>query len=43
MVRSPRKTIIDQNPNMPIRPSVMAQGNRKATSRSKMMNRIETR
>jgi hypothetical protein len=42
MVRTPRKTIIDQKPNTPISPSVIAQGKRKATSRSKMMNRIAT-
>ena len=43
MVSTARKTIIDQKPNMPISPNETAQGNRKATSRSKMMNRIDTR
>ena len=35
--------IIDQKPNQPSSPKVIAQGNKKATSRSKMMNRIATR
>jgi hypothetical protein len=43
MVSTPRKIIIDQKPKSPILPSDTAQGNRKATSRSKMMNRIATR
>ena len=34
---------IDQKPNIPISPSATAHGNRKATSRSKMMNRIATK
>ena len=37
------KNIIDQNPNKPTSPKATAQGNRNATSRSKMMNRIATR
>ena len=43
MVRTPRKTIIDQKPTMLMSLNATAQGNRNATSRSKMMNRIETR
>src|SRR3546814_367500 len=43
MVSTPRNTSIDQNPNRPTSPSDTAQGNRKATSRSKMMNRMATR
>jgi len=35
--------IIDQNPNTPMLLKATAQGNRKATSRSKMMNRMATR
>src|SRR3546814_116756 len=42
-VRIPRKIIIDQKPIMPMSPRATAQGNRKATSRSKMMNRMATR
>jgi len=38
-----RKTAIDSNPKPPIASSETAQGNRKAISRSKMMNRIATR
>jgi hypothetical protein len=34
---------MDENPNQPRSPKVMDQGNRKATSRSKMMKRIATR
>ena len=47
MVSTPRNTIIDQkantmcSPGMPI--IATAHGNRKAISRSKMMNRIDTR
>ena len=43
LVSTARKTIIDQKPNMPISPKDTAHGNRKATYRSKMMNRIDTR
>src|SRR5690606_21977900 len=37
MVSTPRNTIIDQKPSIPISPKDTAHGNRKATSRSKMM------
>ena len=43
IVSTPRNTTIDQKPNSPISPSETAHGNRNATSRSKMMNRIATR
>src|SRR5690606_18053678 len=43
IVSTPRNTIIDQKPSQPTSPKETAHGNRKATSRSKMMNRIETR
>src|SRR5690606_13622721 len=42
-VNSPRNTIIDPKPKRPVSESVTAQGNRKATSRSKMMKWIATR
>ena len=42
-VRKKRKIIIDQKPNIPILPRETAQGKRKATSRSKIINRIATR
>src|SRR5207244_7485824 len=42
-VRTPRNTIIDQNPKSPSLPKATAHGKRKLTSRSKMMNRIATR
>ena len=41
MVSTPRNTIIDQKPKAPTSLKATAQGNRKATSRSKMMNRID--
>jgi hypothetical protein len=43
MVRTPRKIIIDQKPNQPTSLNATAHGKRNATSRSKMMNRIDTR
>ena len=43
MVSTPRNMIIDQKPNRPILPKDTAHGNRKATSRSKMMKRMATR
>lgn len=43
MVSTAKNTIIDQKPSMPIFENDTAHGNRKATSRSKMMNRIDTR
>src|SRR5262249_56599533 len=43
MVSTPTHTTIDQKPSTPISPNATAQGNRKLTSRSKMMNRIATR
>jgi len=43
MVRTPRNTTIDQKPSTPTSPNATAHGNRKLTSRSKMMNRIATR
>ena len=39
-VSTPRNTIIDQKPNRPMLAEATAHGNRKATSRSKMMKRI---
>ena len=38
-----RKIIIDEKPNRPIFPKDIAQGNKKAISRSNIMNRIATR
>jgi hypothetical protein len=35
--------IIDQNPNKPILLREIAQGNKKVTSKSNIINRIETR
>ena len=43
MVKTARNTIIDQKPNTPMCWKLTAQGNRNATSRSKMMKRIDTR
>src|SRR5262249_10562036 len=43
MVSTPRKTIIDQKPKRPSSPKATAHGNRKLTSRSKMMKRMATR
>lgn len=42
-VSTARNTIIDQKPKTPMSLKATAQGNRKATSRSKMMNKIDTR
>jgi len=42
-VRTPRKIIMEIKPNHPRFPNVMAQGNKNATSRSKMMKRMATR
>ena len=38
-----RKIIIDEKPNRPIFPSDIAHGNKKAISRSNMMNKIATK
>jgi hypothetical protein len=43
MVSIRRKTIIDQNPAMDKSLKATAHGKRKAISRSKMINRIDTR
>ena len=42
-VKTTKKIIIDQKPNKPIDPSDTAQGKRKATSRSNIINNIATR
>src|SRR5712675_1169098 len=42
-VRTPRNSIMEQNPKKPRLSKATAQGNRKLTSRSKMMKRIATR
>jgi len=42
MVSTPRKITMDQKPKTPIAPRLTAQGKRKATSRSKIMKRMET-
>ena len=38
-----RKIIIDEKPNRPMFPNDIAHGNKKAISRSKIMNRIATK
>ena len=38
-----RKTIIDEKPNKPIFPREIAQGKRKAISKSKIINNIATK
>ena len=38
-----KKIIIEINPNKPICPKEIAQGNKNAISRSKIMNKIATR
>ena len=38
-----KKIIIEEKPNNPIFPREIAQGNKKAISRSKMMNKIATK
>ena len=38
-----RKIIIDEKPNSPIFPREIAQGKRKAISKSKMINKIATK
>ena len=38
-----KKIIIDENPNKPILPSEIAQGNKNAISKSNMINKIATR
>ena len=38
-----KNIIMDQKPNKPIFPSEIAQGNKKAISKSKMINNIATR
>ena len=43
MVRTKRKIIIDQNPRAPIFPNDIAQGNRNAISKSKIINKIATK
>jgi len=43
MVNINKKTIIDQNPNGPRFPKDIAQGNKKAISKSKMINKIATK
>jgi hypothetical protein len=43
IVEISRNTIIDQNPNEPILLRETAQGNKKVTSESDIMNKIETR
>ena len=40
MVKTVRNIIIDQKPNNPILPRVIAHGNKKATSKSNIINRI---
>ena len=43
MVRIARKNIIEKKPKKPISPKTTAQGKRKATSKSKIINRIATK
>ena len=43
MVKTAKNNIIDQKPNTPIFPSVIAHGNKKAISRSKIMKSIATK
>ena len=43
MVRTKRKIIIDQYPSAPKFPKDMAQGNKKAISKSNIMNKIATK
>ena len=38
-----KKIIIEENPSMPIFPSEIAQGNKKAISKSKIINKIATK
>ena len=38
-----KKIIIEENPNIPMFPSEIAHGNKKAISKSKIMNKIATR
>ena len=38
-----KKIIIEENPNKPILPREIAQGNRNAISKSKMINKIATK
>ena len=41
MVKTPKKNIIDQKPNTPIPPKDIAQGKRKAISKSNIMNILQ--
>jgi hypothetical protein len=43
IVKINKKTIIDQNPNKPILLRKIAQGNKKVTSKSNIINRIKTK
>ena len=43
LVKIPKKIIIDQKPSAPIFPKEIAQGNKKAISKSKIMNKIATK
>jgi hypothetical protein len=43
IVKINKKNIIDQNPNKPILLKEIAQGNKKVTSKSNIINKIETR
>jgi hypothetical protein len=43
IVKIDKNTIIDQNPNKPILLRETAQGNKKVTSKSNIINKIETR
>ena len=38
-----KKIIIEENPKMPIFPNEIAHGNKKAISKSKIMNKIATK
>jgi hypothetical protein len=38
-----KKNIIEKKPKRPISPNTIAHGNKKATSRSKIINKIATR
>ena len=38
-----KKIIIEENPNIPIFPSEIAQGNKNAISKSKIINKIATK
>ena len=43
IVRTPKKNIIDQKPVGPIPPKEIAHGNKKAISKSNIINNIATR